>query len=84
MVPSPSNEMIPLPGPYTPVITWSYCVAIKSYNEPKYLFKNINLNVTDGAVILLKGPSGSGKTSLLKCIARMESFDSGQMLLDGM
>src|SRR5690625_4130268 len=37
----------------------------------------INLDVPDGTVTTLPGPSGCGKTTLLRCIAGLETPDSG-------
>ncbi len=40
---------------------------------------NINLHVPDGTVTTLLGPSGCGKTTLLRCIAGLETPDSGKI-----
>src|SRR5690625_5286939 len=38
---------------------------------------NVSLDVPDGTVTTLLGPSGCGKTTLLRCIAGLETPDSG-------
>jgi iron(III) transport system ATP-binding protein len=46
-------------------------------------FRDINLQVQDGEFLVLLGPSGSGKTTLLRCVAGLETPDSGKILLNG-
>lgn len=45
--------------------------------------KGVSLNVEKGEVILIIGPSGSGKSTLLRCINRLEEFDEGKIIVDG-
>jgi polar amino acid transport system ATP-binding protein len=42
----------------------------------------INLDVFPGEVVLIIGPSGSGKSTLLRCINRLETFQSGTVIVD--
>jgi peptide/nickel transport system ATP-binding protein/oligopeptide transport system ATP-binding protein len=44
---------------------------------------DVSLAVPDGSVVGLVGESGSGKSTLLRVVMRLESADSGQVLLDG-
>lgn len=44
---------------------------------------DVSLDVADGSFSVLLGPSGCGKTTLLRCIAGLESPDSGEILLRG-
>lgn len=48
-----------------------------------HALKNINLQVNEGEFVALTGPSGSGKSTLLNILGTLESFDSGDYLLDG-
>ena len=43
----------------------------------------INLDVFPGEVVVIIGPSGSGKSTLLRCINRLEEFDAGRVIVDG-
>ena len=43
----------------------------------------ISTQVERGEVVAIIGPSGSGKSTLLRCLNRLETPDSGQILLDG-
>ena len=43
----------------------------------------ISTQVERGDVMCIIGPSGSGKSTFLRCLNRLETPDSGQILLDG-
>jgi len=43
----------------------------------------VSLNVNVGEVVVVIGPSGSGKSTLLRCINRLETPDSGTIIVDG-
>ena len=45
--------------------------------------KGINLEVQKGEVVVIIGPSGSGKSTMLRCINRLEEFDEGSIIVDG-
>jgi polar amino acid transport system ATP-binding protein len=42
------------------------------------------LDVSEGEVVVVVGPSGSGKTTLLRCINRLEEYEEGTIIVDGM
>ena len=48
-----------------------------------HVLKNINLSVQKGEVVVIIGPSGSGKSTLCRTINRLETIDSGEILIDG-
>lgn len=54
----------------------------KSFGDTKVL-KKLNLNIEEGEFITLLGPSGCGKSTLLRCIAGLNSIDSGEIFIDG-
>ncbi|MET0200113.1 MAG: ABC transporter ATP-binding protein [Rhodococcus fascians] len=43
----------------------------------------VDLTISQGEFMVLLGPSGCGKTTLLRCIAGLESPDSGTIEIDG-
>ena len=43
----------------------------------------ISTQVERGDVVCIIGPSGSGKSTFLRCLNRLDTPDSGQILLDG-
>lgn len=54
----------------------------KSFNNNKVL-KDISFELNEGEIGVLLGKSGAGKTTILRCINGLESFDSGQIIVDG-
>lgn len=43
----------------------------------------VSLSVQEGEVVVIVGPSGSGKSTLLRCINRLEEYDKGSIVVDG-
>ena len=50
---------------------------------PVHALKGLSLSVTTGEVVIVIGPSGSGKSTFLRCMNRLENFDSGHITIDG-
>jgi polar amino acid transport system ATP-binding protein len=46
--------------------------------------RGVSLDVNEGEVVVVVGPSGSGKTTLLRCINRLEEYEEGTIVVDGM
>lgn len=47
------------------------------------VFKNLNLSVKKGEVVVIVGPSGCGKSTFLRCLNGLEDIQDGQITLDG-
>src|SRR5690554_1655806 len=61
-------------------------LSIRNINKffgKSHILKDVSLDIRDGEFLTLLGPSGCGKTTILRCIAGLESIDSGDILLDG-
>ncbi|MFG2714564.1 amino acid ABC transporter ATP-binding protein [Streptomyces goshikiensis] len=48
-----------------------------------HVLQDVNLTVGRGEVVVIIGPSGSGKSTLCRTINRLETIESGTILLDG-
>ena len=48
-----------------------------------HVLKDINLVVDRGEVVVVIGPSGSGKSNMCRTINRLETIDSGEILIEG-
>jgi polar amino acid transport system ATP-binding protein len=53
----------------------------KSFGQNEVL-KGISIDVNHGEVVCIIGPSGSGKSTILRCINGLESYDSGEILVE--
>lgn len=53
----------------------------KSFGE-NIIFKNLNLEISQGEIISIIGPSGKGKSTFLRCLIGLESIDSGEIICD--
>ena len=54
----------------------------KAFGE-HVIFKDFNLQVRRGEVVVVIGPSGCGKSTLLRCLNGLEPIQGGKILLDG-
>ena len=54
----------------------------KSFSQ-NVILEDVNLEIPKGSSTVIIGGSGCGKSTLLRCINRLETPDSGQILVDG-
>ena len=54
----------------------------KSFGKVEVL-KGITAKVEKGEVVCIVGPSGSGKSTILRCINGLETYDRGDILVEG-
>jgi polar amino acid transport system ATP-binding protein len=54
----------------------------KSFGALRVL-REVDLSVGNSEVVCLIGPSGSGKSTLLRCVNFLESYDAGEIRIDG-
>ncbi|MBU8813089.1 amino acid ABC transporter ATP-binding protein [Mycolicibacterium goodii] len=57
--------------------------GVNKHFGPLHVLKDINLDVGRGQVVVVLGPSGSGKSTLCRTINRLETIDSGTIMVDG-
>ncbi len=61
-------------------------LALKQVNKAfgsRQIIRNLDLSIEEGSILCIVGPSGGGKTTLLRMLAGLETYDSGEFLLDG-
>jgi glutamate transport system ATP-binding protein len=56
---------------------------VNKYFGELHVLRDINLTVGKGEVLVVIGPSGSGKSTLCRAINRLETIESGTIVLDG-
>ena len=56
---------------------------VDKYYGDLHVLRDISLSVRKGEVVAIIGPSGSGKSTLCRSINRLETIDSGEILLEG-
>jgi len=55
----------------------------KYFSHNVHALRGVSLTVEKGEVVVVIGPSGSGKSTLLRCINRLEEYDRGTIVVDG-
>lgn len=61
-------------------------LTLKKVNKAfglRQIIRNLDLSIEEGSILCIVGPSGGGKTTLLRILAGLETYDSGEFLLDG-
>jgi glutamate transport system ATP-binding protein len=48
-----------------------------------HVLRDVNLTIDRGEVVVVIGPSGSGKSTLCRSVNRLETIESGEILIDG-
>ncbi len=61
------------------VIATNVCKTFDTFEA----LKGINLTVKKGEVVVIIGPSGSGKSTFIRTLNRLETFDQGEIVVDG-
>jgi polar amino acid transport system ATP-binding protein len=56
---------------------------VHKYFGKVHALRGVSLDVSKGEVVVIVGPSGSGKSTLLRCINRLEEYDQGEIIVDG-
>src|ERR1700756_4567367 len=54
----------------------------KQFGEVEVL-RGVDLEIDKSEVVCIIGPSGSGKSTLLRCVAALETYDRGEVLIEG-
>jgi phosphonate transport system ATP-binding protein len=75
------GDPAPLPAPHGP--TLSIRGLCKEYVRGTPVFRGLDLDVDGTGVIAVIGPSGAGKSTLLRCVNRLVTPTSGEILFEG-
>ena len=59
------------------------CKVFHSADIQTLALREVNLSVNEGDFLSVTGPSGSGKTTFLNIAGLLETYSSGEFLLDG-
>ena len=57
--------------------------AVELRRGPRRILAGVDWDTRRGELLAVMGPSGSGKTTMLRAIAGLEPFESGQIVIDG-
>ena len=58
-------------------------VGVNKWFGAFHVLRDVNLRVMRGERIVVCGPSGGGKSTLLRCINRLENWQQGRVVVDG-
>jgi general L-amino acid transport system ATP-binding protein len=58
-------------------------IDLNKWFDAFHVLRDVNLTVMRGERIVICGPSGSGKSTLLRCINRIEGWQQGRVIVDG-
>ncbi len=56
---------------------------VNKWFDKLHVLRDISLQVQSGEVVVVCGPSGSGKSTLIRCVNRLESIQSGAIIVLG-
>jgi len=57
--------------------------GVNKWYGANHVLKDVNLRIKSGEVVVVLGASGSGKTTMCRTINRLETIDSGRVLIEG-
>src|SRR6202162_5622214 len=58
-------------------------IALNKWFGDFHVLRDIDLKVARGERMVICGPSGGGKSTLLRCINRLEDWQAGRIVVDG-
>ena len=59
-------------------------ISLSKWFGDFHVLKDITDTVERGEVLVICGPSGSGKSTLIRCINRLEEYQQGKILIEGL
>ena len=52
-------------------------------DQQVHALRGVDISIGEGEIVGVMGPSGCGKTTLLNCLSGLDSFDDGNILIQG-
>ena len=52
-------------------------------DQQVHALRGVDISIEEGEIVGVMGPSGCGKTTLLNCLSGLDSFDEGNILIQG-
>jgi general L-amino acid transport system ATP-binding protein len=59
-------------------------VSLSKWYGEFHVLRDVSLRVMRGERIVICGPSGGGKSTLLRCVNRIENWQQGRLIVDGL
>ncbi|KAJ2452259.1 hypothetical protein EV183_003048 [Coemansia sp. RSA 2336] len=69
--------------PAQPILSVKELTKRRDESDDEYLFYDVNFELQEGEVLVVRGPSGVGKTTILRCIAQLTPYEAGVCTLRG-
>ncbi len=67
-------------GPGAPIIVLD---KVNKWYGAMHVLRDVSLTVGEKERVVVCGPSGSGKSTMIRCVNRLETHQSGRILVDG-
>jgi general L-amino acid transport system ATP-binding protein len=77
---TPQDSVPPKSAPTGPAVE---IAGLHKWYGEFHALRDINLTVARGERIVICGPSGGGKSTLLRCVNRLEDWQRGRIIVDG-
>ena len=58
-------------------------IGVNKWYGEFHVLRDVNLKVSRGEKLVICGPSGSGKSTMIRCINRLEDYQQGRVVVDG-
>jgi subfamily B ATP-binding cassette protein HlyB/CyaB len=81
--PAEPHSLLPARAPGGAGALEAQGLAFRYSERHPYLFRNLNLAIKPGELVVIGGPSGSGKSTLAKMLLGFYQPSDGRLLLDG-
>jgi general L-amino acid transport system ATP-binding protein len=79
----PTQKPEELSSNKSPAQTAVEIIGLQKWYGEFHVLRDINLAVARGERIVICGPSGGGKSTLLRCVNRLEDWQRGRVVVDG-